>query len=288
MTNELDNNFQESQTEAPLNNATSNPFKPENIPYDGSNVISSHKMNNFTELATNSNNEETENISSDDGKEPKNNNKYTTEEIEKLITQNELLQNKMTSYNKMVEHFLEAKTQQTPKVSTDAKPEQDQKTHQMDSQTKQEVVQEILKEINRQSEMVKVLDNFRTQNPDLANDPQKEYLIGLMAGQHYDSGMNFNDAIGKAIEDFRKITGQANNNTLPNKENGNISNHNIPQKRPQTTPNNSYIEGSSPSLPEKQFKASELINMQINKPDEYLRLQPQIMAAYRNGRVLFD
>lgn len=283
-------------------------IKPYKLSYDGSNIISSYPIdnnsganNNEIPNINNENKEQTPDTNTQDNKEAtKENESY---DIKEIIRQNQLLTEQINNYHRVFKQIINPVNAQngTPSNIKSNKSELDTKLEETYNKAKQDAVAETLAQIERDKQFEKKVDELRKQNPDIAGDPKKEDLIGAMAAKYINTGMDFDTSVNKAISDFREMFSAYQNNPQT-KEAGktpitsvekNLSPtvNNIPQNKPykKTQPQvNPFIEGHSPSLPEKQFKASELIDMQINRPDEYLRLQPQIMQAYRDGLVIFD
>ena len=59
--------------------------------------------------------------------------------------------------------------------------------------------------------------------------------------------------------------------------------------RPKTEAKKATGLGSSTSKRDvggRKFSSSELLKMQMTDPETYIRLQPEIMKAYREGRVI--
>ncbi|MGD9581586.1 MAG: hypothetical protein AB7V50_09455, partial [Vampirovibrionia bacterium] len=210
--------------------------------------------------------------------------------LDDLTNQNKQLADQIARYEAMLGQLFNV--QQSKQVSDKSASPEDKKMHEFYNKGRQDAVIDSLRQMETQRANEAKISELRSKNPDIANDPHKEDIVGSIAVRYINQGYNFETSLQKAIEDFRKVFKNNDNTVNTNFTQTSSSNrHNIPQNRSSSnssSPKNTYIEGASPSLSETQFKASELIDMQINRPDEYLRLQPQIMKAYRQGKVLFD
>jgi hypothetical protein len=254
-----------------------------NLPYDGSQVVSSENLYD----------EQEKNIPAEKRDQPSKNLDQpkpgeTNKEIEKLVLQNKMLLKKINEYNRFIEHYTSTQHTQQNQQKTEYKTEMDQKLDALAKKTKAETYTDILETLKEETFYTKKKEEFRSKNPDLANEPSTEYIIGSLAAYYIQEGLDFDSAVERSINEFRATTGRK---APENSTKTNQTQYNTPTQKPyqKTSPHiNTFIEGSGPSMPDKQFRASELIDMQINRPDEYLRLQPKIMKAYRDGRVIFD
>jgi hypothetical protein len=257
-------------------------FKPDGLEYDGSVIYSSEK-----EAINKVRQEESENIdlNKSANKEDKT---YSEEKINEIISQNKELNERLSQYEKFIDNFALLDVAGKAKSLND-KPETelDSKLNEYYNRAKNDAIKETLETIHQEALRDRKIEEVKTNNPDIIADPAREQIVCNLAASYIHQGTDFNTALDRAIEDLRKLISPVSSK----KDQENQLAHNIPAGEPykQTYSRlNPFIEGASPSIPEKQFRSSELIEMQINRPDEYKRLQPVIMRAYREGRVIFD
>ncbi|MEW5820325.1 MAG: hypothetical protein AB1782_09055 [Cyanobacteriota bacterium] len=257
-----------------------------NLSYDGSNVISSEPYTmafnssdeaNYKTVELSEEQESNNDIKKNNNTELENKNKELTEQIIKY----EALLNQLLSLNTS-KSLANGKTDSSDEMLN-------KNSDEIYKKGKQDAIIETIRKIETDKQFDEKVQQIRMKNPDIAFDPDKEEIVGLLAGKYISQGYDFDNSVDKAIKDLRKLT---NTQDLKDKKDTNkMKSHNIPhnvQYKKQVSPANLHIEGRSQAIPERHFKSSELIKMQIHQPDEYLRLQPQIMKAYVEGRVIFD
>lgn len=294
MTDQFDNNQNDNLHNDNVDNAFSQEtMQPVQLSYDGANVTSSHPFDNAfnavndTQLPDDEIDENDEQVAEKKEDEPPEINPH----IDQLTNQNKQLLEQINKYEALLGQLFNAQPNQQKQNSKEMTPEE-QKMHEYYHKGKQDAVIESLRQMEMQKANENKIQELRSKNPDIASDPHKEELVGSIAVKYINQGYDFETSVNKAIEDFRKVFNNKDNIVNQNiTQKSSHTRHNISQNRSSKknhSPKSLYIEGASPSLPETQFKASELIDMQINRPGEYLRLQPQIMKAYKQGKVIFD
>lgn len=275
--------------------------RPSNVPYDGSNVARSKYMQEgypglSADLA------ESVPVDSPNADQQNQNQQEQSPQLD-IASENQLLKSHIQKYETFLNQLLSLQNQ-TPEqpVSGPANAEQP-KAMPEDAQSayvkgKQDAILENMQNVKYEREFNSRKAAFEKENPDIVADPAKEHMVTMMAAQFINQGVDFDTAVKQAVTNFRKLNNPDTNlNMLQQKYNPQAENlnqfqqsHNIPQKSIDDYSKRAsfFIEGASPSIPDKTFKASDLIDMQIYRPDEYRRLQPQIMKAYQEGRVLLD
>lgn len=291
MTDQYDNTFQNGSLDN--DNGSQEYMQPQQLPYDGANVTSSHPFDNAFNAVNNTEplNEESNENGKPEAEQKEEPQPALDPKIDQLTSQNKQLIAQISKYEALLGQLFNAQPDNKQQNIKNLSPEE-QKLHEYYHKGKQDAVIESLKQIEMQRANESKINELRSKNPDIASDPNKEELVGSIAVKYINQGYDFETSVNKAIADFRKVFNK--NDNIVNKnitQESSHNRHNIPQNRSSMknhSPKSLYIEGASPSAPETQFKASELIDMQINRPDEYLRLQPQIMKAYKQGKVVFD
>lgn len=267
-------------------------FKPYNISYDGSNVVSSQPF----ETAFNTTDFDESCPEGKQSNEPESKMQVeaastdVTEEPD-LAEKNKELNEQLARYEAFLSELFKIKNNndntQTPDVQH--KPLTPEEIYNIG---KHDALVQSLYRIKQQAQFNAKVSEIRKNNADILCDPIKEEVVSCIAARYIQSGLDFDSSVARAMNDFRNVFNQNNSNSKINNGNTKSSEvHNSPRNQSyqiKMNPSAFYIEGASRSTSEKYFKSSELIDMQINRPDEYLRLQPQIMRAYEKGRVTAD
>lgn len=309
MNPEMNNSIQPTNVPeaAPQENQENYP-PPYPLGYDGAGVVSSHPQN-YQIQEDQMTQPPQENQGQDENQQPESKN---DNDVQSLRMLNQILAQELYSYQQFLGSLNKPQNvqpaqqqqqyQQQPNLSNDP-------LEQRLQQYKREALEEARYIMNQELQENRKVEELRKQNPDLVEDPIHEYFISNIAQDYRKAGWDFNSAADQAIKDYRiflkekAVNNQMNQPPQANAVNNQVSQANIPNARTTNpnavnskitptkqvnSPGATHIEGTAIYSPSQSFKASELIDMQINRPSEYLRLQPQIMKAYQEGRVLLD
>lgn len=244
-------------------------YPSEPLPYNGSQVVSSENRPS-PPVQSAKNPEETSEPG--DNEKAENNEPYN-----EIIEQNKQLIQQINQYHHLMSQIFTSQEGYTQEQAQ----EKPNKTDKMPD--KENIVNDVVQIIENKRVYQEKEQKLKTENPDIFSDPTKEYLVSALAIQNIDKGMDFDTSVNEAIKAFRGL--YAPKEVISKEKNNSNSVQKTVERQFQQ---NLFIEGASPQLPESSYRASELMEMQINHPEKYRRLQPEIMQAYKEGRVIFD